>query len=156
MSIIFRYFGNYGPNGGKLSDETLTQKPVLFLLLLGGQRVQTLLTFRIDKMVINNISVSFVSIQPLKHSRNRSKLDTFEYRAYDKPDLCVFACVREYLNRRSNRTYHKQLIITYGKPYKPASPDFIRRCVKELFTDAKLCDFTPRSCRAVSTNKARL
>ena len=49
----------------------------------------------IDKMVINNISVSFVSAKPLKHSKNWSKLNTFEYCAYDKPDLYVVACLRE-------------------------------------------------------------
>ena len=70
-------------------------------------------------MIINNISVSFVSTQPLKHSRNSSKLNTFQNRAYDKPELCVVACLRGYLIRGSNRTDHKQLIITYGKPYKP-------------------------------------
>ena len=45
-------------------------------------------------------------------------------------------------------------MITYGKPYKPASPDSIRRWAKQLFTDAKIRGFTPHSCRAASTNKA--
>ena len=114
VSIIFQFFENCGPNG-ELSDKIFTQKLVFFLLLLGIQRVQTLFTFHIDKMVINNISVSFVSTQPLKRYRNRFNLDTFEYRAYAKPDLCVVACLREYLNRRSNRTDHKQLTIICGK-----------------------------------------
>ena len=141
-----------GPNG-ELSDKILTQKLALFLLLLGCHRVQTLLTFHIDNMIINNISVYFVSTQPLKYSRNRCKLDSFEYRAYGKPDLCVVTCLREYLNRKSNRRDHKQLIITYGKPYKPASPDPIHGWVKGLFTDAKIWYFTLRSCLAASTSK---
>ena len=66
VSIIFQYFEDYRPNG-ELSDKILTQKLVLLLLLLGGQIVQILLTFHIDKMIISNISVSFVSTQLLKH-----------------------------------------------------------------------------------------
>lgn len=53
------------------------------------------------------ISPSFVRTQPLKHLINRSKLDTFEYRAYSKTNLGVVACLRVYLNKRSNRTDHK-------------------------------------------------
>ena len=138
MIIIFQYFENCGPNG-ELLDKILTQKLALFPQLLGGQRVQTLLKFYIYKMSINSISVSFVSTQPLKHSRNRSTLNTFEYRVYDKPHFCVVACLIEYLSRRSNCAEHK-------KPNKPASPDSIRRCIKGLFTDAKICDFTPHIC----------
>ena len=48
-------------------------------------------------MIINNILVSFVSAQPRKHSRNQSKLNAIEYRAYDKRDLSVVACLKEYL-----------------------------------------------------------
>ena len=80
-------------------------------------------------MAIKNISVSFALTQPLKHSRNWSKLDAFEYRVYDKPDLCVTTYLREYLSRRSNHTNHKQLIITYGKLYKLTSPN---SCVSGL------------------------
>ena len=86
---------------------------------------------------------SFVLTQPLKHSRNRSKIDTFHYCANDKPDLCVDAFPREYLSRRSNHTDHKQLITTYGEPYKPVTPNSIHRFVKELFTEGKICNFTP-------------
>ena len=65
----------------------LNTKNCPFFTTLRRPKIQTLLTFHIDKMIINNISVSFVSTQLLKHSRNRSKLYTFEYRAYDKPYL---------------------------------------------------------------------
>ena len=127
---------------------------VLYLLLLGGQRVQILFTFHIDKMIINNISVSFVTTQSPKHCRKGSKLETFEYRTYEKPDLCFVAYLKNYLSRRNNRTDHKQLIITYGKSYKPASIDSIRRWVKELFTESRIDNFIPHSCHAASASKA--
>lgn len=103
--------------------------------------------------MIINISVFLVSTQPLKHSKNPSKLDTSEYWAYDKLDLCIVTCVREYLSRKNNQTDHKQLILTYGKPYRSTPPDSIHWWVKEIFTDTKIYHLTPHSCQWVLTNK---
>ena len=72
-------------------------------------------------MAINKIYVTFIPSQTLKHSRKGYKLDTFESRAYNKPELCVNKIIFMY----ANRTQSAQLIITYGKPYKPASTDFV-------------------------------
>lgn len=141
FSIFWKLWTQWG-----LLDKILTKKLALYPQLLAGQRVQTLLKFYIYKMVINSISVSFVLTQLLKHSRNRSTLNTFEYHVDYKSHFCVVACLREYLSRRSNYTEHKKLIITYWKPNKPAPPDSIHRCVKGLFTDAKIC-------RKASTSK---
>ena len=105
-------------------------------------------------MIITSISVTFVPNEPLKQSRQGSTLDTFEYRKYDKEELCVVACLNEYLCRREKRTSATLLLLTYGKPYKPAAIDSIRRWVKELFTEANIFEFTPRSCPAASTGKA--
>ena len=53
------------------------------------------LTFHIDVMIINNISVSFISTQPLKHSRDRTKLDTFEYWVYEKANFSIVTGLKE-------------------------------------------------------------
>ena len=152
VSIIFGCFENCGPNG-EFSEKVLMLFQVLFLLLLGGKRTQFLLTFHIVKMMINDISVSFVTTQLLKQSRKGSKQDRFKYDTYEKLNLCVIACLKDYLSRRNNRTNHKQMIITNGKPHKPASIDSIRRWVKELFTDVRIDNFTPHSCHAASASK---
>ena len=80
ISIIFRCFENCGANG-ELPDEVLMLFEVLFLLLLGGRRVQFLPTFHIDKMMINDILASTVTTQSLKQSRNGSKSNRFKYGA---------------------------------------------------------------------------
>ena len=90
----------------------------------------------------------------VKHSRSRSKLDTFEYRVYEKPDLCVVTCLKKYLREKNNCADHKQLITSYGNPYKSALPDFIRRWIKELFTDAKIGKFIHNCCHAGSNSAA--
>ena len=108
-------------------------------------------------MVLSDISVTFVPTKVLKHSRKGKPLDKFEYRAYPEKRLCIIACLKEYISRRNK---HKdlntdQLIITLRKPFKGASTDTTRRWVKEVFTRNNIIQFSPHSCRAASTSKAK-
>ena len=153
VDIAFRYFDNCGPNG-ELSEKAFGAFAGTVFTAFRRPKGQILFTFHIDKMIINNISVSFVTTQSPKHCRKGSKLETFEYRTYEKPDLCFVAYLKNYLSSRNNSTDHKQLIITYGKSYKPASTDSICRWVKELFTESKIGNFIPHSCHAASASKA--
>ena len=56
-------------------------------------------------MTVNNTPVTLIPMQPLKYFRKVSKLDTFEYRVYGKPKLCVIACLKEYLCRQNSRKH---------------------------------------------------
>ena len=130
---------------------------VLLLLILGGQRVNTIVHFHVDKMVMTSESVTFVPNCVLKHSRRSQKLGTFTYRSYPNKKLCIMNCLNEYIKRRFDVSPDiKQLIVTYGKPKRAASADTIRRWIKELFntTGAIPNTFTPHSCRSASTSKA--
>ena len=154
VSIVFRHIEC--PDNTVLSDKLLTHKLLILLLLLGGQRMNTIKSFHIDRMFLTDISVTFCPANVLKHSRKSKKMDTFLYRAYINPNLCVVSCLREYLLRRNQRVNEEetQLFITYGKPYKAASIDTMRRWIKELFADVNIVNYTPHSCRAASTSKA--
>ena len=128
------------------------------LLLLAGQRVNTIFWYHIDEMVINDISITFAPSHVLKHSRKNRKQDVFEYRHYpNEPKLCIVNCLKEYLTRRQSRVSDssKKLLLTYKKPYKEASVDTIRRWVKSTFKAAGIYDFSAHSCRAASTSKAK-
>ena len=46
------------PNYDTTTDEDLSFKTLLLLLLLGGQRINTIFNFRVDEMIINNVSVT--------------------------------------------------------------------------------------------------
>ena len=157
VSIMFKYFKNMGDNT-KLTDKLLSQKLIMLLLLLGGQRLNTLVTFHVDHMIMTDDSVTFVPDRVLKHSRSGKTLDRFQYRTYVIKELCVISCLREYLQRRTTKVSEKisQLVITHGKPYREASIDTLRRWVKELFIQTNIINFTPHSCRAASTSKAKL
>ena len=131
VKIVFDYLTEQGSNVS-LSDKTLSHKLLILLLLLGGQRMNTIASFQVDKLLINSSAPTFAPGHVLKHSRAGQKLDTFTYRAYPLKDLCVVDCLAEYLKRRSARVNSetKHLFITYGQPYKAASIDTLRRWVQ--------------------------
>ena len=155
VQIIFDHFISLGDNK-KLSDKHMSQKLLILLLLLGGQRINSIFHFTIDRMVISTNSVTFSPGHVLKHSRQGKKLDTFEYRAFTDPKLCVLECLKEYIERREQKVpeSEKKLFITNKKPYHATSENTLRRWVKQVFQDVHLIDFTPHSCRSASTSKA--
>ena len=157
VNIVFSQFIKWGDNA-LLTDKKLTQKLLLLLLLLGGQRVNTIFSFTVNSMLVTDISVTFAPSNVLKHSKKGSKLGNFSYNSYPhEPLLCVVSCCSEYLQRRSKRVDEKEekLFITYGKPYKAASIDSLRRWAKDLFSECNILH-SPHSCRSASTSKAAL
>ena len=152
VKLVFDHFRDM-PSNEELSDKQLTHKLVMLLLLLGGQRLNTIHNYSVNKMIITTTSVTFAPEMPLKHSKTGRKMDVFLYRAYEERKLCVVKCIIDYVRRRGE-IEDTQLLITYGKPRKPASIDTIRRWVKELFKEVNIVDFTPHSCRSASTSKA--
>ena len=124
VKILFDYFNNKGEND-QLPDKSLTQKLLIFPLLLGGQRMNTAYFFTVDRMKITEIGVTFSPNHVLKHSKRGKKLDSFHYRAYYNKTLCVVDYLKEYLKRRNTKvqTDTKALLITYGKPFRAAEDE---------------------------------
>ena len=98
VNILFRYFEQQGDNDS-LSDKLLTQKLLILLLLLGAHRSSTVKLFSVSNMVLNDLSVTFIPTEVLKHSRKGKPQDKFEYRSYTDKKLCIISCLREYLTR---------------------------------------------------------
>ena len=124
IKILFHYFNHKGEND-QLSDKSLTQKLLILLLLLGGQRMNTVYFFSVDRMTVTDIGVTFSPNHVLKHSKPGTKLDSFHYRAYHNRKLCVVDCLKEYLDCRRTKAQAdtKALFITYDKPFRAAAID---------------------------------
>ena len=156
VQIMFEYFRNLGDNS-QISDKHLSQKLLILLLLLGGQRLSSIFHFTIDRMIISSTSVTFSPEHVLKHSKPGHKLDDFEKRAYSDPKLCILEFAKEYIHRRNGRAEKDQnrLFITYRKPYHAASIDTLQRWIRETLAETNLIEnFNPRNCRSASTTKA--
>ena len=76
----------------QISDKHFSQKLLIWLLLLGGQHLNSVFHFIIDRMIISSTNVTFSPGHVLKHSNPSCKLNIFEYRAYSEADLCVLEC----------------------------------------------------------------
>ena len=61
----------------QISNKQLSQKLLILLLLLGGQRLNSAFYFTIDRMIISSNSVTFSPEHVLKHSKPGRKLDIF-------------------------------------------------------------------------------
>ena len=156
VDILLRYFEQQGDNNS-LSDKLMTQKILILLLLLGARSISTVKLFSVSNMVLNDLSVTFILTEVLKHSRKGKPLKKFEYRSYTEKKLCIILCLREYLTRRDKHVglNTDQFIITLKKPFKGASIDTMTRWVKDIFMLNNIVDFPPHSCRAASTSKAK-
>ena len=86
VDILFKYFEQQGDNNS-LSDKLLTQKLLILLLLVGAYRISTVKLCSVSNMVLNDLSVTFVPTEVLKHSRKDKPLDKFEYRSYTDKNI---------------------------------------------------------------------
>ena len=112
--------------------------------------MNTVYFFTVDRMEVTDIGVTFSPNHVLKHSKPGKKLDSFHYRAYHNKKLCVVDCLKEYLKRRSTKVQAdiKALFITYGKRFRAAAINSVRRWVKDLFIETFILkEYIPHTCR---------
>lgn len=157
VDVVLRYLKTLFPIR-KLPLRKLSQKLTMLLLLLSGQRGQSIHCLDITNMTLTSTTLSFRIASITKTSRpNRHKLE-LKFKAY-APDrrICVINTLNAYLNLTATlRGAECKLFITCKPPHRAASRDTLRRWTKEVMTDAgiDMNIFTPHSTRAASTSKA--
>ena len=102
VKIVFSYLEEKGLIN-ILPDKILSQKLLILLLLLGGQRMNTVFNFEEDSMFINMECAIFSPNKVLKHSKPGRKLDQFTYRSFPQKELCVVHNLQEYITQRKLR-----------------------------------------------------
>lgn len=130
----------------------------MLIILVTGQRIQTIQKLRIDYMVCKNTSVDFCVTDLLKQSRPGNVGSTITLSAYPlERTLCVLTYLKRYLLDTSDlRANEKALFISFKRPHKAVSTDTIARWVKIVMTNAGVSTdvFKPHSTRAASTSAA--
>lgn len=155
--VVLEYIKSLGPNKN-LTIIQLSRKLVMLMLLLSGQRCQTLHMLDKRNMTITSSKVVFTIGDILKTSGPRSHLSQISFKAY-VPDrrLCVHTSLRNYLERTlDTRGKVTSLFITTKLFGKPASRDTLRRWTKDVMKKAgiNLSIFSPHSTRSASSTKA--
>ena len=74
VKIVFNYSEEKGLNNN-LPDKILSQKLLVLLLLLAGQRMNTVFNFEVDNMFINTKCAIFSPNKVLEHSKPERKLE---------------------------------------------------------------------------------
>ena len=130
---------------------------MVILLLLGADRFSIIKLFSINNMVLNDVLVTFLPTEVLKHSSKGKLLDKFEYRWNEDKTLCVIACLKEYTSRRNKHEglTADQSIITLRKPFKEVYTNTMTKWIKDFFAVNNIVNFSPHSFRAASSSIAK-
>ena len=155
--LVLTYLKNLPPVK-YLSMKQLTQKLSVLLLLLSGQRHQTIHLLDIRNMTITAGSVKFRIGDLVKQSRPGTHVNEIVFKGYaPNRKLCIRTVLMAYLKRTLNvQGGEKRLLLTYGRPIHAASKATIRRWTLEVLAESgvDLTIFTPHSTRSAATSKA--
>lgn len=157
--LVLNYLMSLGPDN-ELPLIQLSGKVTVLMLLLSGQRGQTLHLLDTRNMTVSESRVTFRIGDPLKTSRPGAHMSELIFDAYpsDKK-LCVVTSIVNYLDRTKYiRGTITRFFLTTKPPIKLASRDTLRRWTKSIMEAAgiNLNIFSPHSTRSASTSKAAL
>lgn len=143
----------------KIDLKKLTIKLITLILLVSGQRIQTLPLLHLGNMTVSKSSFRFRLVGLLKQSRPGYANPDISLTAY-APDrrICVYTYLQEYLERtKLLRCQESQLILTYKKPHRKASKATMACWVQQALHVAgiDISVYGPHSIRSASTSAAQ-
>ena len=158
VSTVLKYLATLHPNSA-ISLKSLSLKLVMLLLLLSGQRGQTIYLLSLDGLNITEDTCNFQLLEHIKTSKPGGMATILTFKKYtENQSICPLLTLKEYLVRTKQlRKEEKKLFISFQKPHKAVSRDTISRWVKMGLSAAGIDTtvFTPHSTRAASTSKAK-
>ena len=142
---------------GTLKLKELTLKLVTLILLVSGQRGQTVHLLDLSNMRVSTDSYTFLFTKLLKQTRPGFSNPAVTLTAFRDSRLCVVTTLKEYISRTEPlRGSESQLLVSYTKPHKAVSRDTIGRWVKTVLLSAGIDTkkFKPHSTRAAAVSAA--
>ena len=132
VSVVLHYLQGWSPVG-TLTLKELTLKLVTLILLVSGQRGQTVHLLNLSNMRVSVDSYTFLFSKLLKQTRPGFPNPTVTLTAFRDRKLCVVTTLKEYISRTEPlRGSESQLFVSYTKPHKAVSRDTIGRWVKTV------------------------
>ena len=146
-------------NNENLSTKIITLKLTTLLAILSSNRASELTYLDIRHIVFKENSVVFHFSKLTKTWRKGKSPSSFELKGFEKAELCVIRCLRQYLMitdpLRSEKT--TQFLISYISLHNPVPVDIVSRWLKEFLrlsgNDTSI--FTGHSRRTASASKAK-
>ena len=157
VADVFKHLITLHP-AKELNLKDLTLKVTMLLMLLSGQRCQTIHALTLEPMTLTEHKCVFVIKDLLKTSRPGHHFGQLEFLAYNPDEkLCIVKHLVLYIDRTRNlRSNHQQLLISYQKPHRPVSKDTISRWIKTVLQRSGIdtAQYTAHSTRSASTSAA--
>ena len=157
VAVVLKYLETLYPHSD-ITLKNLTLKLVMIILLVSGQRGQTVHLMDLSSMEMADNTCRFHITEHIETSKPGASAPIILIKQYPKnAKICPVRTLRDYLSRTNLlRGGASQLFISFQKPYKPVTRQTISRWVNTLMTDAGLdtTRFHPHSTRAASTSKA--
>ena len=157
VSLVLRHLKTLGPNE-TIHIRQLAKKLVVLMLLLSGQRGQTIHALDTQSMTLTNEGVTFIINVLLKTWRPGHHQSRVYFPSYPIDSrLCVVSALRTYISRtKFARQQETRLFLNIKPPHTPVHRDTIRRWTRDTLEDAgiDMSIFTPHSTRAASTSRA--
>ena len=158
VTLVLNYLKTLSPVK-YISVALLTKKLVMLMLLLSGQRGQSIHLLDVRNMTLTFSTATFRIADVLKTTKPGSHVQEIAFKAF-APDrrLCVVTVLKEYLKRTLQVRKTTKLLLTTRSPVHAVSRDTIRRWTKDVLKDAgiDLSIFAPHSTRSAVTSKVAL
>ncbi|MEW8548281.1 MAG: tyrosine-type recombinase/integrase, partial [Candidatus Thiodiazotropha sp.] len=154
--IVLSYLTLLGSNITLLQ---LSQKVCMLLLLLTGQRGQSIHLLKLSDICINDTGIEIQFSNILKHTKPGRHQGPIMLKAFvENRSICIVSCLREYIKRtEALRGTENRLFITTQPPFKAVARATISRWTRTIMRKAGLNvdQFKPHSTRAAATSAAK-
>ena len=137
----------------------LSEKVVILLCLLSGQRNQTVKVLDIKDMLLEKGKCTFFMKRPVKTTKpgfHQSSIVFLEYPSNRK--ICIVTTITHYLEMTKDLRTTDQLILSYKKPHKAVTTSTISRWCKVVLEKAGIDieKYLSHSTRSASASKAKI
>ncbi len=154
-SKVLSTISSWGKNE-TLSLNVLSKKLAALMALCSSQRVQTLsLISRVDIHFVMQDRVDIVVTARLKTSKP-GQVYSMNFNKFHDDTVCVFSCLKHYLERTKYICNEEKLFVSSRKPYKKVCSQTISKWLKSVLSDSgiDITVFKSHSFRHASSSKA--
>ena len=156
LNLVIAYLQKISP-ATKLPLKSLTLKTATLMMVVTGQRAQTLSLLNLDQCQISKNKIQFVITENVKTSRPGKSALQLQLEKYP-PDqrLCIVKYLKAYINRTASIRASQQLFISFRKPHGAVKKGTISHWIKAVLHKAGVDTeiFQGHSVRAASCSKA--
>ena len=139
-----------------LSLKELTLKCCFLLILITGQRVQTMANILVQNISFLDNECTIVITTLLKHSRQTYQQQPLQFQYFEDKSICVVQTLKDYLCRTQKiRQNNNKLFLSFVKPHKEVNSETISRWVKLILSMAGISTHvSAHSTRSVAASSA--